>query len=280
MRANIRSIFGAEAAGLSAVPARFPRISASSQWQGGGCDAAMSCDGDPTTRWNAQDQQNTDQWLELDFGAPRTFEKATICEVFDRVTAHRLEYWDGQQWCVCAAGAEIGPNRAHTFAPVTATRVRLCMAQVRSDTPSIAEFAVLDTNGTNLAARSARITVNHNAQGGTAWFVENPTTSALRQVVDEALPLGDVTWQEPPVVVGGHVSYLHKVIDGRHVWFFTNSSDTPVSTTVELRGEYVLERWDPHTGHIAACPATASAGRTSIPLELAPVTSVFLVSGP
>jgi hypothetical protein len=142
---------------------------------------------------------------------------------------------------------------------------------------------IFGANATDLSSASTsdpRITVNRNATGGTAWFVKNPVTPALQQVIDEALPRGDVTWKDPLVVVGGHVCYLHKVIDGRHVWFFTNSSDTPVSTTVELRGDYALERWDPHTGRIEPCPATVADGQTSVPLTLAPVTSVFLVSGP
>ncbi|MHB8953307.1 MAG: glycosyl hydrolase [Pirellulaceae bacterium] len=279
VRSDIHAIFGTEATDLSLAPARAPQISASSQWQSGGHDAAMACDGDPATRWNAQDQQSADQWLEVDFGAPRTFEKAAISEVFDRVTSHRLEYWDGQQWSVCAAGAEIGAHRTHAFAPVTASRVRLCLPQVRSDTPSISELAILDADGTNLAARTARITVHRNAEGGSAWFIENPTTPALRQVMEETLPLGDVIWKDPPAVRGGHLCYLHKIVEGRHVWFFTNSSATPVSTIVELRGEHVLERWDPHSGRIETCPTTTSNGRTTVPLQLAPVTSLFLVTG-
>ncbi len=145
--------------------------------------------------------------------------------------------------------------------------------------------SIRDIFGSEASDRSAasprgpRTTVHRHAAGGTAWFVENPTAAALRQVIDEALPMADVIWRDPPVVTGGHVSYLHKVIDGQHVWFFTNSSDTSVNTTVDLRGEYVLERWDPHTGRMEPCPATASDGRTTVPLQLAPVTSVFFVSG-
>ena len=168
----------------------YPKVRASSVWQGGGHDAALAFDGDPETRWNAQDQKTTDQWLEVDFGTPRTFQKVTITEVFDRATSHRVEYWDGQQWRICASGAEIGADRTHTFPPVTASRVRLFIPEVKSDTPSIAEFAVLDANGTNLAAlssRPGRVFVNRNANGGAAWFVENPTPAALRQVIDQAV---------------------------------------------------------------------------------------------
>jgi hypothetical protein len=145
--------------------------------------------------------------------------------------------------------------------------------------------SIRDIFGSEASERSAAsprgpcTTVHRHAAGGTAWFVSHPTAAALRQVIDEALPMADVVWRDPPAVTGGHVSYLHKVIDGQQVWFFTNSSDTPVHTTVDLRGEYALERWDPHTGRMEPCLATASDGRTTVPLQLAPVTSVFFVSG-
>ena len=127
--------------------------------------------------------------------------------------------------------------------------------------------------------RDPRTTVHRHAAGGTAWFVENPTTAGFATGDRRGVADGGCYLERSAVVTGGHVSYLHKVIDGQHVWFFTNSSDTPVNTTVDLRGDYVLERWDPHTGRIEPCPATASDGRTTVPLQLAPVTSVFFVSG-
>jgi len=281
VRAMIRHVFGAQAADALGQRPRYPKAGASSVWQRGGHDAALAFDGDPQTRWNAQDQKNADQWLEVDFGTPRTFEKVAINEVFDRVTSHRVECWDDQQWRTCVSGAGIGADRIHTFAPVTASRVRLFIPKVKSDTPSIAEFAVIDAGDTNLAAlpsRPGRVFVNRNTNGGAAWFVENPTPAALRQTIDLALPQPDVTWADPPVVRGGHLSYLHKEIDGRHFWFFANSSDTPVKTPVCLRGVYSLKRWDPHTGRIEPCPAKCSAAGTSIQLQLDPVSSVFVVS--
>jgi hypothetical protein len=282
VRAMIRHIFGEQEAESVRERPQYPKVRASSVWQNGGHDATLAFDGDPATRWNAQDRCGADQWLEVVFGTPRTFEKVAITEVFDRATSHRVEYWDGQQWRTCASGAEIGADRMHTIAPVTASRVRLFIPKVGSDTPSIAEFAVLDAGATNLAAlpsRPGRVFANRNTNGGAAWFVENPTPAALRRTIDQALPRPDVTWVDPPAVRGGHLSYLHKEIDGRHFWFFANSSDTPVSTPVCLRGVYSLERWDPHTGRIEPCRATHSPTGTSFQLQLDPVSSVFLVSG-
>ena len=72
-------------------------------------------------------------------------------------------------------------------------------------------------------------------------------------------------WRGPSrlSVSGGHLACLHEVVDGKDVWFFANSSDTPVDTTVPLRGEHQLERWDPHTGRIEECAANARGGSHS-----------------
>ena len=270
----VRHTFGQEAAAATNQRPDYPKVTASSIWQNGGHDAALAFDGDPETRWNAQDLSNVEQWLEVDFGIPQTFEKVAITEVFDRATSHRVECWDGQQWQTCVDGAQIGANRIHTFTAKTASRVRLFIPQVSSDTPSIAEFAVLDASGKNLAARPlipGRVFANRISGRGTAWFIENPTPAALRETIEQALPQPDVTWLDPPTVDGGHLTYLHKEIAGRHFWFFANSSDTPVNTSVCLRGDYTLERWDPHTGHIEPHSSATSPPGTTVQLRLNPV---------
>jgi hypothetical protein len=79
------------------------------------------------------------------------------------------------------------------------------------------------------------------------------------------------------------LSYLHKVVEGREVYFFANSSDTPVDTHVRLRGPLQLEQWDPHTGKMAAVECARLTHHdqpiTRVRLSLAPVQSTFLVGG-
>ena len=74
----------------------------------------------------------------------------------------------------------------------------------------------------------------------------------------------------------------YKKQEGRDVYFLANSSDTGFETAVRLRGDRDVERWDPHTGEISACPHTRAtdAGEpvTVVPLRFAPVHSVFLVT--
>ena len=144
---------------------------------------------------------------------------------------------------------------------------------------SVAELAVPDANGAKLAVPPGRIVVNRNAQGGTAWFVADPATVALRRAMEEALPQPDVTLERSASCrrrtcelspQGDRRSprlVLHQLI--RHAGRIL---------TVDLRGSHALERWDPHTGRIEPCPATTSENRTCVQLQLAPVSSAFLVS--
>ena len=71
------------------------------------------------------------------------------------------------------------------------------------------------------------------------------------------------------------------MLDGRDVYFFGNSSDTPVDTWVRLRGKHTLQVWDPHTGEICECEAEkfleADSYLTRVQLQLGPVKSLFLV---
>lgn len=76
----------------------------------------------------------------------------------------------------------------------------------------------------------------------------------------------------------GHLTYIHKVVEERNLWFFANSSDLKSETTVTLRGEYTsLELWDPMTGNRTALATTVKDGVTTFTLSLDKVTSVFVV---
>ena len=45
----------------------------------------------------------------------------------------------------------------------------------------------------------------------------------------------------------GALTYIHKVKDGRDIYFFANSSPKDVETKVVLRGHRALTIWNPHT---------------------------------
>ena len=129
---------------------------------------------------------------------------------------------------------------------------------------------------------------NRNPAGGRSYFLPQPDIKLVNAVLKEAVPVRDVDIQEPPtwpVKMGteydGALTYLHKVKDGKDIYFFANTRDTAVDTKVVLRGKKVLALWNPHTGErqLAECAYSEQSGQpvTTVRLSLAPVTGTFLV---
>lgn len=99
----------------------------------------------------------------------------------------------------------------------------------------------------------------------------------LDQALDKALSVWDVKL-EAGRTSGGYLSYIHKVVDGRNVYYIGNSSNREISVTVTLRGEYTnLKLWDPATGEQSEVTATVGNGVTVLKLKLSGVSSLFLV---
>ena len=79
----------------------------------------------------------------------------------------------------------------------------------------------------------------------------------------------------------GALTYIHKVKDGRDIYFFANSSPRDIDTNVVLRGHKTLTIWNPHTG--TQEPAEIVPGdidgqpTTTVHLKLTSVSSLFLV---
>ncbi len=138
-----------------------------------------------------------------------------------------------------------------------------------------------------------------NGVGGVSYLVPSlkDNGSALAAALADAMPAADVRFgpgaprfthlpqsgSRPPKE-GKHVgmlSYVHKVKDGRHIYYFANSTDEPVDTEVTLRGRLKLERWDPRTGDIAPLKTTDAVENgqpfTKAKLELGPERSLFFV---
>jgi hypothetical protein len=133
--------------------------------------------------------------------------------------------------------------------------------------------------------------VNRNSAGGRAYFLPDYTPEMIQTVMQEAVPVWDVNIREPmwPVKIGrfydGSLTYLHKVKDNRHIYFFANSSDKPVDTTVVLRDSLDLSLWNPMNGEIRPIEGTYSksddgTALTLVPLKLEPTAAVFYVQEP
>jgi hypothetical protein len=123
-----------------------------------------------------------------------------------------------------------------------------------------------------------------NERGGRSVFVPAPTKDSLKIVLDQHLCEPDVRFLAEPTLPEGpaHFSYIHKVKDGRDVFYFSNSTDHAIETDVLVRGAFMLQIWNPHTGTIGPVePAEIVRENiqsfTRFHLSLPPVRSLFVV---
>jgi len=84
-------------------------------------------DSDPATFWSAPAGSHHSV-IETAFAEPVTFDHALTMEWLNdgqHVERYRIEVWDGKQWKTAFEGRAIGHKRIDSFAPVSATRIRL-----------------------------------------------------------------------------------------------------------------------------------------------------------
>ncbi|MCX7048034.1 MAG: glycosyl hydrolase [Candidatus Sumerlaeota bacterium] len=149
-------------------------------------------------------------------------------------------------------------------------------------------IAIIPINPTNLTppAQTEAYSKRTNAAGGAAYFVPSLSGAApvLASALNDALPDVDVRFEtsEPAAETEkGMLSYLHKVKDGRNIYFFANSTDKRVEAFAVMRGKLALQSWNPHNGDMAALATTdlteKSQHFTRARLQLDPVKSAFFV---
>ena len=124
--------------------ARIGRINASSMFiaseKNPDFEAFRVNDDNPATHWTAGNFQG--DWIEVEWIAPQTFDQVVIDELKTAIQRHRIQAWDGARWIDLAQGEGCGPERTHTFAAITATKVRLLIEQA-TEAPSIRTLRVL-----------------------------------------------------------------------------------------------------------------------------------------
>jgi hypothetical protein len=113
-------------------------------------NAAKANDDNAATRWNSNGTDGS--WLELNFGAPITFNHTYVSQYGDRITAWKIQSWNGLAWDdLVVSASNLGATRNDFFLSVTSSRVRLFITTA-SSVPSIYEFAVFnEVPVTNLA---------------------------------------------------------------------------------------------------------------------------------
>ena len=120
-----------------------------------------------------------------------------------------------------------------------------------------------------------------NANLGSAVFLGTIDSSIVGgdpkvvSAINSAIPVYDVQFTGTPV------QYIHKVLaDSLNIYFFENRSATAVTTTAQLRGSFVPQQWDPHTGLITTPTYTQTTVSgtpvTRIPITLPAVYSLFI----
>ncbi len=130
--------------------------------------------------------------------------------------------------------------------------------------------------------------INRNSMGGRAYFLPDYTPEMIDTIMKEAVPVWDVNIEEPmwPVEIGpeyaGSLTYIHKIKDNRHIYFFANSSDESVDTKVVLRGALDLSVWNPMNGEILPIEEKYTETKdgqalTNVSLKLEPATALFYV---
>ncbi|MBN1817576.1 MAG: alpha-L-fucosidase [Sedimentisphaerales bacterium] len=105
--------------------------------------ADKAVDGNLETRW-ASDAGVKSAWLEIDLGRPTVIGRAVIEQAYpelQRCRQYAIEYWQDGHWTACYRGENLGASVAVSFAPVTAQRVRLNIAEA-TDGPTLWEFSL------------------------------------------------------------------------------------------------------------------------------------------
>jgi hypothetical protein len=135
-----------------------------------------------------------------------------------------------------------------------------------------------------LNSDSVEIQTHSNSNGGIAVYIPKPDKNNIQKVLDERME-PDVRFSPNPVLSSdfGKFNYIHKIKDGRDIYYFANSSDEEIETEVLIRGKLNLESWNPHNGITSKMDKLETIQKegqvfSKFKLKLNPVSSVFWVS--
>jgi hypothetical protein len=140
---------------------------------------------------------------------------------------------------------------------------------------------IFDVEGDQMP--STRIT-QKNIKGGVALFLPSADSTSLARALNEISPAADVLLENtsPANSGAGKLSYLHKIKNGKNIYYVANSTTNPVNTYISLKGKQKLQLWDPNTGDKSTIKDVEyitqnGAVYSRIKLDLAAVKSVFIV---
>lgn len=95
-------------------------------------------DADLFTRWQYA-EEDTERWLELDFGSPKTFNKVICGEFRKGIDEFKIEALVNGTWKLLAKGEQMTFNLNRSFEEVTAQKFRLTILKAHA-LPKVAEL--------------------------------------------------------------------------------------------------------------------------------------------
>lgn len=200
----------------------------------------------------------------------------------DQSFSFRVELHNGREWIEAGKWEKSGRDKSIDFEPLSTSKMRISIITGQKNGLSIPEILIFDENHKPVPVSKKSFSVKSNTNGGKAYFVPVPEVETLRAILNEARAVWDIRITPTRALPNGNLSCLHKTKDGKEIYFFANSSDTAINTSVLIRGDLKLETWDPHTGEIAKCKTTSETESgsplTRVLLSLDPVKSIFFVS--
>jgi hypothetical protein len=126
--------------------------------------------------------------------------------------------------------------------------------------------------------------IKGNANGGKLVFVPKPTASILSDIMAKMDVSADVCFDTnfEKYSDNGEISYIHKIKNGKNIYFFVNSTNSNYTSKINLRGKLDVECWNPQTGEkLAISNITYNTinkqDYTQFKLEMPATSSVFIV---
>ena len=134
------------------------------------------------------------------------------------------------------------------------------------------------------APLTSEIKHSANSSKGRAIHIPNPNEKNLSEALSTTLA-PDVQFPPNPRLATdlGKFNYIHKIKDGRDIYFFSNSSNEAIETEAMLKGNFQLYEANPHTGDISILMDTEhikieNQEFTKASLTLSPVSATFWIS--
>lgn len=104
-------------------------------------EAFRANDEDNETRWLSGETK--DQYLEVEWVKPQTFNQIIIDEFDRNITSYKLQYWVNGEWTDIIEATYCGANKTHNFQKVSSRKCRVFIVDSK-EAPSISEIKIFN----------------------------------------------------------------------------------------------------------------------------------------